>query len=181
MTLLRRPADDAIELVDDLSLRLVRRGAAASGGRAGTEGGAGNEARAELSLSFAGVWIAAELRSQSASEQIWARVGGVRDLLRERPGSISVSTETSRDPGRVGAIAMFCEILLGLRERAGSASEASSPRADFCLISSPLAFNAFSPAMLPKALYSSWEWPYSSRYRSEFLDDWRSDDGRPGV
>ena len=64
MALLRPPADDAIELVDDLSLRLVRRGGAASVDRNGSEGGAGNEARAELLLSFTGIWIAAELRSQ---------------------------------------------------------------------------------------------------------------------
>ena len=96
------------------------------------EGGAGNEARAELSLPFAGVWIAAELRSQIASEQIGARVGGVEFgvwIAAELRSQSAVSTETSRDPGSMGAKAEFCEILMGLRERAGSASEAE-PRAE---------------------------------------------------
>ena len=69
MMLFRPLADDTIELVDDLSLRLVRREEAASVDRNGSKGGAGNEARAELLVSFTGVWIAAELRSQ-----IWDRV-----------------------------------------------------------------------------------------------------------
>ena len=127
MTLLRRPADDAIELVEDLSLRLVRRGAAASGGRAGTEACARDEARAELLLSSAGVWTAAEPRSQSASVHIWAKVGGVEFgvwIAAELRSQSSVSTETSREPGIMGAIAICGEIFMGLRERAESASEA---------------------------------------------------------
>ena len=55
-----------------ISLRLVRREGAASVDCNVSKGGAGNEARAELLVSFTGVWIAAELRSQ-----IWDRVGGV--------------------------------------------------------------------------------------------------------
>jgi len=122
MMLLRPLADDATELVDDLSLRLVRREGAASVDCNMSKGDAGNEARAELLLSFAGVWIAAGLRSQ-----IWDRVGGVEcgvGFAAELRAPSSLSTEISCDPGMMGGKAVFCETLVGLRERGGSASEA---------------------------------------------------------
>ena len=128
MTLLRRPADDAMELVEDLSRRLglVRRGSTASGGCAGAEGYARDEAGAELLLSSAGVWTAAEPRAQTASLHIWIRVGGVEFgvwIAAELRSQSSVSTETSKEPGIMGAIAIFGGILMGLREREASASE----------------------------------------------------------
>ena len=87
-----------------------------------SKGDAGNEARAELLLSFAGVWIAAELRSQ-----IWDRVGGVEcgvGFAAELRAPSSLSTEISCDPGVMGGKTIFGETLVGLRERGGSASEA---------------------------------------------------------
>ena len=122
MMLWRPLADDAIELVEDRSLRLVRREGAASVDWIMSKGDAGNEAGAGLLLSFAGVWIAAELRSQ-----IWDRVGGVEcgvGFAAELRAPSSLSTEISCDPGMMGGKAVFFETLVGLRERGGSASEA---------------------------------------------------------
>ena len=145
--LLWRPTEEATELFEDRSLRLDLRVKSASVGGAGTEDESWSEARAELLVSLGFPWIAAELRSQAgiAAELravVCSRGGGVRDLLRERceerplptwGGESStppewLSTDTSNEPGRTGAIAVFCD-KLGLRERAGSASEAE-PRAD---------------------------------------------------
>ena len=135
--LLWRPTEEATELFEDRSLRRDLRVKSASGDGAGTEDDSWSEARAELLVSLGFSWIAAELRAVACS-----RGGGVRDLLRERweerplsfwGGESStppewLSTDTSNEPGRTGAIAVFCD-KLGLRERAGSASEAE-PRAD---------------------------------------------------
>ena len=141
--LLWRPTEEATELFEDRSLRRDLRVKSASGDGAGAEDDSWSEARAELLVSLGFPWIAAELRSQAgiAAELravACSRGGGVRDLLRERPlstwgGESStppewLSTDTSNEPGRTGAIAVFCD-KLGLRERAGSASEAE-PRAD---------------------------------------------------
>ena len=125
MMLFRPLADDTIELVDDLSLRLVRREGAGSVDciiSKSAKGDAGTEARAELLLSVAGVWIAAELRSQ-----IWDRVGGVEcgvGFAAELRAPSSLSTGISCDPGMVGGKTAFCETLVGLRERERSASDA---------------------------------------------------------
>ena len=125
IVLWRPLADDATEWVDDRSLRLVRRegaGAVDCIMSKSAKGDAGNEAGAGLLLSFAGVWIAAELRSQ-----IWDRVGGVEcgvGFAAELRAPSSLSTEICCDPGVVGGKAIFCETLVGLRERGGAASEA---------------------------------------------------------
>ena len=107
MMLLRPLTDDAMELVDDLSLRLVRREGAASVDCNVSKGGAGNETRAELLFSSAGAWIAAELRSQ-----IWDRVVGVEcgvGFAAELRAPSSLSTEISCDPGMVCGKAALCE------------------------------------------------------------------------
>ena len=86
----------------------------------------------------AGVWAAAKPRPQTASLHISSRVGGVDCgvwIAAELRSQSSVSTETSRDPGIIGGIALFGDILMGiilggLRERAVSASEVFLSRAD---------------------------------------------------
>ena len=125
IVLWRPLADDATEWVKDRSLRLVRREGTGSVDGIMSEiakGDAGTEARAEFLLSVAGVWIAAEPRSQ-----IWDRVGGVEcgvGFAAELRAPSSLSTGISCDPGMVGGKTAFCETLVGLREREGSASEA---------------------------------------------------------